>query len=105
MRVYWLFEIFRHNIVIFMLYKLFKILYFYSWLYWINKCIKSFLAWRINFLLLNNYSVYGWGFIYNLFWLRNRIKIWKDVNLNNAILNVNSWYIYEIMYFADIMYV
>ena len=76
------------------MYKLLGQIYKYTWLYRINKKIKEFLAWRINFLLLRNYSVYGWDFIYNLFGLKSKIKMWKEVTLNNATLNVNSWNIY-----------
>ena len=73
------------------MYNLLRSIYIYSWLQWINKKIEKFIAWRINFILLRNYSCYWWNFIHDLFWLKNRIKIWKSVNLNNAILNVNSW--------------
>lgn len=75
------------------MYSFVKKLYIYSWLQRLNNKIETFLAWRINFLLMKNWKIYWWSIQYSLFWLKNRVKLWKWVNLNNALLNVNSWII------------
>lgn len=68
-----------------------KKLYICSGLFWVNQKIESFLAWRINFLLLNHWKIYWWPIQYSLFWIKNNVKLWKGVKLGNALLNVNSW--------------